>query len=147
MICLVILFQATGCGTLLYPERKGQTGGKLDSKVVIMDGLLCLLFIIPGVVAFIVDTDNGCIYLPGGYGAAPQDTQIAQTIKELKLQFVDRFNHNFGEPIPITLENGSYRIENAQQFQELARFSTKINIYYQDQLFEVVELDDERIIK
>jgi hypothetical protein len=31
-----------------------------------MDGLWCLLFIVPGVVAFIVDFSDGAIYEGGG---------------------------------------------------------------------------------
>ena len=54
-----------GCGTLLYPERRGQTGGRIDGSVAVMDGLWCLAFIIPGVVAYIVDFGNGTIYEGG----------------------------------------------------------------------------------
>jgi len=60
------LIQSVGCGYLLYPERKGQKGGEIDTAVAIMDGLGLLLYIVPGVVAFIVDYTNGTIYLPGG---------------------------------------------------------------------------------
>ena len=56
-----------GCGTILYPERRGQTGGHVDTGVVVMDGLWLLLFIVPGVVAFIVDFSNGTVY-EGGHG-------------------------------------------------------------------------------
>jgi hypothetical protein len=60
-----------GCGTIMYPKRVGQKGGNLiDAGVAVMDGLCLLLFIVPGVVAFIVDFSNGAIYLPsGGYGS------------------------------------------------------------------------------
>ncbi|MDB4952604.1 MAG: hypothetical protein JWO36_173 [Myxococcales bacterium] len=54
--------QVAGCGTLLYPERRGQTGGHVDTGVAIMDGFWCLFLIVPGVVAFIVDFGNGAIY-------------------------------------------------------------------------------------
>jgi len=54
------------CGTLIYPERRGRTGGRIDPQVVIMDGLLCLLFILPGVVAFGVDFATGAIDTSGG---------------------------------------------------------------------------------
>jgi hypothetical protein len=54
--------QAAGCGTILYPERRGRTGGHVDVGVAVMDGLWCLVFIIPGVVAYIVDFGNGTIY-------------------------------------------------------------------------------------
>lgn len=57
--------QLGGCGTILYPERRGQTGGRVDVGVAVMDGLLCLLFIVPGVVAYIVDFGNGAIYEGG----------------------------------------------------------------------------------
>ncbi len=52
----------SGCGTILYPERRGHHGGRVDVGVAVMDGLWCLVFIIPGVVGFIVDFGNGAIY-------------------------------------------------------------------------------------
>lgn len=55
------------CGTILYPERRGQrTTARIDAGVAVMDALWCLLFIIPGVIAFAVDFSDGAIYLPGG---------------------------------------------------------------------------------
>lgn len=53
-----------GCGTIFYPERRGQPTGKLDWKVVAFDALGLVLFFIPGVVAFAVDFATGAIYLP-----------------------------------------------------------------------------------
>lgn len=55
-----------GCGTLLHPERRGQTGGRIDVGIVVMDSLLLLLFVVPGVVALVVDFGNGTAYEPGG---------------------------------------------------------------------------------
>ena len=55
-----------GCGTIFYPERKGQPAGRLDMKVVALDALGLLFFFIPGVIAFAVDFNNGTIYLPPG---------------------------------------------------------------------------------
>jgi hypothetical protein len=54
----------TGCGTIFYPERIGQSHGPLDWKVVALDTIGLLLFVVPGVIAFIVDFHNGTIYLP-----------------------------------------------------------------------------------
>ncbi|MFC1752982.1 hypothetical protein ACFL96_06260 [Thermoproteota archaeon] len=64
-ICLILVVQLTGCGTLIHPERKGQKSGDIDTQIAILDGLGLLLFIIPGVIAFAVDFSNGTIYLPG----------------------------------------------------------------------------------
>jgi len=60
------LSQALGCGTVLYPERRGQPAGRYDTDVVILDGLGLFVGIIPGVIAFAVDFTTGAIYLPEG---------------------------------------------------------------------------------
>jgi hypothetical protein len=65
LISFVIIFQLIACGTILHPERKGQTGGRIDPGVAILDGIGLLFFIIPGVIAYAVDFSNGTIYLPG----------------------------------------------------------------------------------
>ena len=64
-ICGVFTMQLMGCGTLMYPERRGQRGGSIDAGVAILDGIGLLFGIIPGVIAFAVDFSNGTIYLPG----------------------------------------------------------------------------------
>jgi hypothetical protein len=60
----ILLFQMIGRRTLLYPERKGQAGGRIDPGIAILDGVGLLLFTIPGVIAFGVDFTTGVIYLP-----------------------------------------------------------------------------------
>ena len=63
--CLILIFLATAsCGTIMYPERKGQSAGQIDPQIAILNGVGTLLFFIPGVIAFAVDFNNGAIYLP-----------------------------------------------------------------------------------
>ena len=64
-LALCIILQISACGTILYPERKGQIDGRIDPHVAILDGIGLLLFLVPGVIAFAVDFSNGTIYLPG----------------------------------------------------------------------------------
>jgi hypothetical protein len=69
-IALVLAFalavQSVSCGTLIHPDRCGQpNSGVLDPSIVVLDGLGVLLFVVPGVVAFVVDFADGSIYLPG----------------------------------------------------------------------------------
>lgn len=64
IVCTVLIAQLAGCGTLMYPERRGQKGGRIDAGVAVLDGLCLLLFIIPGIIAYAVDFSNGTIYLP-----------------------------------------------------------------------------------
>jgi hypothetical protein len=63
------LLLQTGCGTILYPERRGQKGARVDPGVAVLDGIGLLFFILPGVIAFAVDFGDGCIYYsPSGKG-------------------------------------------------------------------------------
>jgi hypothetical protein len=66
IIMMSLVVQLAACGTLMYPERRGQKTGEIDVKVAVFDGLGLLFGIIPGVVAYIVDFSTGAIYLPAG---------------------------------------------------------------------------------
>jgi len=94
-VLAMLLFQQFGCGTILYPERRGQQGSSIDAGVAVLDGIGLLLFIIPGVIAFAVDFSTGAIYLPGGHRASlptdvvkvvqasPSELRHLTTIKEI----------------------------------------------------------------
>lgn len=64
LIVLAIMLWTTSCGTILYPERRGQPAGKIDVGVAVLDGIGLLVFLVPGVIAFAVDFATGAIYLP-----------------------------------------------------------------------------------
>ncbi len=61
---MAVTLCATSCGTILYPDRRGQSAGQIDAGVAVLDGLGLLFFLIPGVIAFAVDFTTGAIYLP-----------------------------------------------------------------------------------
>lgn len=61
---VILAVQLSGCGTLLYPERRGQKAGSIDVGVALLDGLGLLFFLVPGIIAFAVDFSTGAIYLP-----------------------------------------------------------------------------------
>ena len=65
-VAVALVSQVTGCGLILYPERKGQTQGSIDPGVAVLDAIGLLFFIIPGVIAFAVDFSTGTIYYPSG---------------------------------------------------------------------------------
>ena len=65
LFCLLsaLFLCASGCGTLFFNRRIGKKMSKtIDKKVFYTDCFLCLLGVIPGVVAFILDYDNETIY-------------------------------------------------------------------------------------
>ena len=67
LLCAALVLHLVGCGTLLYPDRQGLKGGRVDPGVVVLDGVLLFFFIVPGLVAFGIDFYTGAIYLPGGH--------------------------------------------------------------------------------
>ena len=71
-----LILNLTACGTILHPERKGQTSGRLDAGVVLLDAVGLLFFFVPGVIAFAVDFSNGTIYLPDGYTQNLTDEEL-----------------------------------------------------------------------
>ncbi|MBU1168460.1 MAG: hypothetical protein KKD44_02750 [Proteobacteria bacterium] len=82
MTMVIILIQTGACGFILYPERKGLNSGKIDPGVAILDAILLIPGILPGVVAFAVDFVTGCIYLPGSHFSvqAMEDVQNPQDL-------------------------------------------------------------------
>jgi hypothetical protein len=62
---LALVVQIVGCGTLLYPERHGRRGGRVDPGVLIMDGVLLFFFVVPGLVAYAIDFYTGAVYVSG----------------------------------------------------------------------------------
>lgn len=81
---LILTLQTIGCGTIIYPERRGQKAGRIDPGVAVLDGLGLLLFFVPGVVAFGVDFATGAIYLPGGGGRRSAIGDDSVTTVQLK---------------------------------------------------------------
>jgi hypothetical protein len=76
VIFVSLLFQLSACGYILHPERRGQTGGRIDVGIAVLDGIGLLFFLVPGIIAFAVDFSTGCIYLPGGYAAGSDAGEI-----------------------------------------------------------------------
>jgi hypothetical protein len=64
LLVLTVAVSGSGCGTLLFKERRGQESGRADPNVIAMDAFWLLFFIVPGLIAFGVDFATGAIYLP-----------------------------------------------------------------------------------
>jgi hypothetical protein len=101
LLALLLILQLTACGTLFFPERHGQRTGRIDPAVVIFDGALLFLFIVPGLVAFGIDFHTGAIYLPRGRGLSRIDlepgTQDLESIEALIRERTDT-DFRFADP-------------------------------------------------
>ncbi len=74
---------SNSCGLLLYPERQGQAHGKIDLSVLFLDGLGTLLWVVPGVTAFVVDFNQGTIYLPDN---SATNSNFESSFKQINVQ-------------------------------------------------------------
>jgi hypothetical protein len=69
-----MLLGTNACGYILYPERKGRDGGRIDLGVLIIDLLWLLPGLVPGIICLAVDFSTGCIY-EGGASASNDPSQ------------------------------------------------------------------------
>jgi len=89
----------SSCGTIIYPARVNQQEhGGLDPVVVIFDGAGLFLFLVPGIIAFVVDFGTGAIYYPAGNIYDDPETTIfdewrdaTSTTGKLDAQSIERF--------------------------------------------------------
>ena len=79
----------SGCGYLLYPERRGRRSGVIDGGVLIVDVLWLLPGLLPGIICLVVDFSTGCIYASGSSAAGAQPA---------------------GEPVKVAIDVGGRQI-------------------------------------
>ena len=78
VVALSLVTQLTACGTLFFPDRRGQIEGKIDPVVAGLNAVGILFYVIPGLIAFGIDFATGAIYLPNNqYSLAPEKLQDA----------------------------------------------------------------------
>lgn len=104
-----LVLPASGCGTILYPERHGRKGGRIDPGLVLLNGLWLIFFIVPGVAAFAIDFASGAIYLaPGEDGILStndlEQRTIARPVTKEKIEALLEQEMGF----PVTLDNGEW---------------------------------------
>ncbi|MBD1553501.1 polyribonucleotide nucleotidyltransferase [Pseudomonas typographi] len=100
-----LLAQLAGCGTLFWPERRGQIEGRVDPVIAVLDAIGLLFYIIPGVIAFGVDIATGAIYLPGGTHAQVDPATLRPavqpdgTVNRARLQAI--LQQQLGRHLPL----------------------------------------------
>ncbi|AYC34390.1 polyribonucleotide nucleotidyltransferase [Pseudomonas cavernae] len=80
VLVATLLTQLSACGTLFFPDRRGQIEGKVDPVIVALDAIGILFYVIPGLIAFGVDFATGAIYLPEGQSAQIDPQLLHQSI-------------------------------------------------------------------
>ncbi len=79
VLLATLVTQLAACGSIFYPDRRGQIEGRIDPLVAGLNAVGLLFYVIPGLIAFAVDFATGAIYLEPGKAAQidPQKLQPA----------------------------------------------------------------------
>ena len=122
MLSAALVTQLSACGTILYPERRGQIDGRIDPAVALMNGIGILFYVIPGLIAFAIDFSTGAIYLPDGkYSVAPETLAPALnadgTVNQAKLQAI--LEQQLDISLPLNHPNLQQRSGSAEQLAAL----------------------------
>ncbi|MBV6288650.1 polyribonucleotide nucleotidyltransferase [Pseudomonas aegrilactucae] len=121
-----LLTQLSACGTLFYPDRRGQIEGKVDPVIVALDAIGILFYVIPGLIAFGIDFATGAIYLPGGTTAQVDPQSLQQAIgadgkvDNARLQAI--LESELGQRLPL---NDPRLIQHKGSVEQLAMYGLK----------------------
>jgi hypothetical protein len=122
VLAATLLSQLAACGTLFYPDRRGQIEGKIDPVVAGLNAIGILFYVLPGLIAFAIDFTTGAIYLPEGkYAVAPQHLQDAigsdGTVDNAKLKAI--IERETGKSLPLDHPNLHQQRGNLQQLASI----------------------------
>lgn len=125
-IVAALVTQLTACGTLFWPDRRGQIEGRIDPVVAALDAIGILFYVLPGLIAFGVDFATGAIYLNDGKTAqvAPEKLQHAigrdGKVDNLKLQAI--LETELGRSLPL---DDPRLIQHTGSVEQLAMYGLK----------------------
>lgn len=78
VLAVSLFTQLAACGTLFYPDRRGQIEGRIDPTIAVFNAVGLLFYVIPGLLAFAIDFATGAIYFPDDqYSMSPEKLQDA----------------------------------------------------------------------
>jgi len=125
IVTLSLVTQLTACGTLFFPDRRGQIEGRIDPLVAGLNAVGVLFYVIPGLIAFGIDFATGAIYLPNDrYSLAPEKLHEAigedGHIDPLKLKAI--LHRELGQDLPL---DDPRLIQHSGSLEQLAAYGLR----------------------
>ncbi|WP_416771662.1 polyribonucleotide nucleotidyltransferase [Pseudomonas sp. RHF3.3-3] len=123
VVVATLLTQLTACGSIFFPDRRGQIEGKIDPLVAGLDAIGILFYVIPGLIAFGIDFATGAIYLPNGTTAQIAPEKLHESVgtdgrvDNQKLQAI--IQTELGQSLPL---NDPRLIQHKGSLQQLALY-------------------------
>ena len=125
VLAATLLTQVAACGTLFFPDRRGQIEGRVDPLVAGLNAVGILFYVIPGLIAFGIDFATGAIYLPNNqYSLAPEKLQDAigadGRVDNLKLKAI--LQRELGRDLPL---DDPRLIQHSGKIEQLAAYGLR----------------------
>jgi hypothetical protein len=134
LLVAALTLPSTSCGTLLYPERRGQPRGIIDSGVLLLDAVGLIFFVVPGLIAFAVDFSTGAIYYPPAPVGGPitqnglrRDDLVRVDVpkEELTQSKIEQVvSQQTGKP--VSLEPGTFRAAEMSDLDEFGEQASRL---------------------
>jgi hypothetical protein len=134
LVVAALTLPSTSCGTLLYPERRGQPRGVIDPGVLLLDAVGLIFFVVPGLVAFAVDFSTGAIYYPPAPYGGPitqngmrRDDLVRVDVpkEELTQTKIEQVvSQETGKP--VSLEPGKFRAAEMSDLDEFGEQASRL---------------------
>lgn len=80
VLAVTLFTQLAACGSIFYPDRRGQIEGRIDPVIAGANAIGILFYVIPGLIAFAIDFATGAIYLPQGQTAQVDPQRLGQLV-------------------------------------------------------------------
>ena len=118
----------SSCGTIIYPDRVNQEErGDLDVLVLGMDAVGLLFFLVPGIIAFVVDFGTGAIYFPEDHKKGDRERTIFDQINSQEKLDQPEIEHLVSKQIgaDISLERNGAQVMRINQLDQfwMAKYS------------------------
>ncbi len=125
VLAVSLFTQLSACGTLFYPDRRGQIDGKIDPAIAVLNAVGLLFYVIPGLIAFGIDFATGAIYFPDDqFSMAPEKLQDAISadgqIDPLRLKAI--IEAETGRSLPL---DDPRLIQHSGSLEQLAAFGLR----------------------
>lgn len=125
VLAVSLFTQLTACGTLFYPDRRGQIDGKIDPAIAVANAVGLLFYVIPGLIAFGIDFATGAIYLPDNeYSVVPEKLREAigadGVVDQARLKAI--IEQETGRSLPL---NDPRLIQHSGSVEQLAAFGLR----------------------
>lgn len=125
VLAVSLFTQLTACGTLFYPDRRGQIDGRIDPAIAVANAVGLIFYLLPGLIAFGIDFATGAIYLPdNSYSMAPEKLQEAigadGVIDQAKLKAI--IKAETGRSLPL---DDPRLIQHSGNVEQLAAFGLR----------------------